>query len=78
LKNHDLSETQVFPNGNNLFEVISRGTKKRFTSLQISSDLPKASIGTYFSEEFATYLKENLSAGIFLYSEPNVFNSSAN
>ncbi|MHA8097997.1 GSCFA domain-containing protein [Aquirufa aurantiipilula] len=78
LKNHNLSETQIFPIGNNLFEGISKGTKKRFTSLQVRPDMPMASIGTCFAEEFATYLKENPGAGTYLYSEPNVFNSSAN
>jgi hypothetical protein len=78
LKNHNLNETQIFPIGNNLFEGISRGTKKRFASLQVRPDMPMASIGTCFAEEFATYLKENPGVGTYLFSEPNVFNSSAN
>ena len=78
LKNHNLSETQVFPNGNNLFEGISKGTKKMFIPLQITPEMSMASIGTCFAEEFATYLKENPGVGTYLYRESNVFNSSAN
>ena len=78
LKNHNLSETQVFPNGNNLFEVISRGTKKSFSTLKFNIDITMASIGTCFAEEFSNYLKENPGVGTYLLTEPNVFNSSAN
>lgn len=78
LPNHNLSSTQVFPGGDNFLQAISEGTKKKFSSLGISPDMPMASIGTCFAEEFATYLKENPEAGEYLYLEPNVFNSSAN
>ena len=57
---------------------MSKGTKKRFSTLIVEPNMPMASIGTCFAEEFANYLKENPGVGSYLYTEANVFNSSAN
>lgn len=78
LPHQGLSETQVYPSGKNFFHGVATGTLKALSTLKLKSDSKMASIGTCFAEEFALYLKENPSVGIYLNAEQNVFNASAN
>lgn len=75
---YGLSETQVYPSGKNISNLLEKTTLGAFSTLGIPSSRKMASIGTCFAEEFAQHLKLNPELGNYLLVEENVFNSSAN
>jgi hypothetical protein len=80
LPQHQLSETQVYPIGININKSMSLATKKTFSAFEMGSDSCISSIGTCFAEELATFMKQAVNKGIgkYIYTEENLFNSSAN
>lgn len=78
LPHQGLIETQLYPNGNNFFDGVAKGTLRGFGKLECDANTKMASIGTCFAEEFSLYLKENPNVGTYLNAETNVFNASAN
>ena len=54
---YDLKNTQVYPHGINFIPVLEEALKKQFSKFMISYEMPVASIGSCFAEEFAFYMK---------------------
>lgn len=75
---YGLSDTQVYPSGDNIPNLLLSSTIANFSTLSLRPSRKMASIGTCFAEEFAQYLKRNPDLGQYVLVEDNVFNSSAN
>jgi len=76
LPKHGLLSTQVYPKGSNLLPVLLDATQHKLSGLNLTSVTPIASIGSCFSEEFASFM---LNKGFnYLQKEDDIYSASAN
>tara|TARA_B100001175_G_scaffold379_1_gene327 strand:+ start:5480 stop:6472 length:993 start_codon:yes stop_codon:yes gene_type:complete len=74
----ELLETQIYPFGKNLIEVLNRDSYTRLNGINYKKKHKIASLGTCFAEEVAYFLKNKSQFYNYINYEENVFNFSAN
>ena len=77
-KKIELSETQIYPFGKNLKEVLKRDSFNRLNGINFKKNDKIASLGTCFAEEVGYFLKKNSNLNNYINYEENSFNFSAN
>ena len=74
----ELLETQIYPFGKNLIEVLNRDSFSRLNGINFKKNDKIASLGTCFAEEVGYFLKKNSNLYNYITYEENPFNFSAN
>lgn len=73
---HNLTETQVYPYGNNFDEMLRKAIHNSLKNLKFKNEYKIASIGTCFAEEVSIFLKQEKKLGQYVQLEENIWESS--